>query len=145
MANPNLGPERQEGTDGGLDLYFGQRASLQATYYDQTAIDLIDNVVFSSSPYTYQFQNVGRIKNKGGEFQGRLNVGRFSLAGTYSITSSVVRRLSPTYSGDLKPGDRMLGIPKYTAGATVSYRAPRTVVAGNPARLLRTLGEKEAP
>ena len=129
LANPNLGPERQEGTDGGLDLYFGQRASLEATYYDQTAIDLIDNVVFSSSPYTYQFQNVGRVKNKGGEFQGRLNVGRFSLAGTYSITSSVVRRLSPTYSGDLKPGDRMLGIPKYTAGATVSYRAPRTVVA----------------
>jgi outer membrane receptor protein involved in Fe transport len=121
-ANPNLAPEQQVGSDGGLDLYFGRRGSLEATYYHQSAIDLIDGVVLSAGPpVTYQNQNVGRIKNTGWEFQGRLNAGPLSLTGTYSIMNSIVETLSPTYTGDLRPGDQMLDIPKHTAGARLSY------------------------
>src|SRR5205823_1057393 len=109
LANPNLGPEQQIGPDGGLELYLGRRGSLEATYYHQTANNLIDLVVVRDSPYTYQYQNVGKIKNTGWEFRGRLNAGRLSLTGTYSITRSVVQTLSPTYSGDLQTGDQMLG------------------------------------
>jgi len=129
VGNPNLAPEQQVGPDGGLELYFGRRGSLEATYYYQTAIDLIDVVVLPESVYTFQYQNVGRVKNTGWEFQGRLNSGQFSLTGTYSITSSVVEKLSPTYTGDLRPGDPMLHIPKHTAGAALSYRLPRTTVS----------------
>jgi len=130
LGNPNLAPEQQVGPDGGLDLYFGSRGSVEATYYAQKVKDLIDYVLVnaSSTPPTYQNQNVGRIKNEGWEFQGRLNVGRLSLSGTYSITSSTVQTLSSTYSGDLRLGDQMLAIPKHTAGATLSYILPRTTV-----------------
>jgi len=129
MGNPNLGPEQQVGLDGGVEFYFGRRGSLEATYYHQTAIDLIDAVAQPESVYTYEYENVGKIKNTGWEFQGRLNAGRLSLTGTYSITSSVVQELSPTYSGDLRPGDQNLAIPKHTAGATLSYSLPRTAVS----------------
>ncbi len=130
LANPNLGPELQRGWDGGLELYFGGRGSLEATYYNQTAVDLIDVVLLdaTTTPASYQYQNVGEIKNTGWEFQGRLNEGPFSLAGTFSIANSVVQKLSPTYSGVLQIGDQMLHIPKHTAGATLSYSLPRTTV-----------------
>jgi len=121
VANPNLAPEQQVGSDGGLELYFGRRGSVEATYYHQTAIDLIDGVVLSASPQRYQNQNVGRIKNRGWEFQGRMNAGRLSLTGTYSIMNSIVEKVSPTYTGSLQPGDQMLDIPKHTAGAKLSY------------------------
>ncbi len=129
VANPNLAPSQQVGPDGGLELYFGQRGSLEATYYHQTVTDLIDFVTLSASPvYTYQAQNVGRIKNRGWELRGRLNAGSLSLTGTYSITTSLVEKLSPTYSGDLKPRDQLLHVPKHTAGATLSYNLPRTAM-----------------
>ncbi len=127
LGNPTLGPEQQVGSDGGLELYFGGRGSLEATYYHQTVIDLISSVTLDTAPVrTFQFENVGKIKNTGWEFQGRLNLGRVSLAGTYSIANSVVQRLSPTYRGALRPGDQMLGIPQHTAGATLSYNLTRT-------------------
>jgi outer membrane receptor protein involved in Fe transport len=131
LANPNLGPEQQVGPDGGLELYFGTRGSVEATYYHQTARDLIDNVLVNANatPPQYEYQNVGRIRNTGWEFQGRLNLGVFSLTGTYSIMNSVVETLAPGYSGDLRPGDQLLAIPKHTAGATLSYHLQRTTVA----------------
>jgi outer membrane receptor protein involved in Fe transport len=126
LANPRLGPEQQRGWDGGFELYFAPRGSFNVTYYSQKAIDLIDVVQIDTA---FQFQNVGQIRNRGWEFQGSLNAGRFSLTGTYSITRSVVQQLSPTYTGDLLPGDQMLGIPRHTGGATLSYDLPKTTVA----------------
>ncbi len=130
LSNPKLGPEQQKGWDGGIEFYFARRASLEVSYYDQTAIDLIDNVTVSHSPLlTTQNQNVGRIKNSGWEFQGRLNAGQLSLTGTFSITKSVVQQLSPTYTGDLQPGDQMLHIPNHSAGATLAYNLPHTEIS----------------
>jgi len=129
LANSNLGPEQQVGPDGGLEFYFRQQASLEVSYYHQKVRDLIGIVNLSFSPvYTYQYQNVGQIRNTGWEFQGRLNAGRLALTGTFSIFHSEVERLSPSYSGDLRPGDPMLLIPKHSAGATLSYSLPRTAV-----------------
>jgi iron complex outermembrane receptor protein len=122
LANPELGPERQLGGDGGLDLQFGRRASLGITYYDQTAIDLIDLVLVdaSTSPPSYQYQNVGRIQNRGWEFQGGLTFPQVALRGTYSLTNSTVRRLSPSYSGDLRVDDQVLLVPRRTGGASLT-------------------------
>lgn len=41
LANPDLTPERQQGIEAGLELYFGPRASLVVTRYNQTVNDLI--------------------------------------------------------------------------------------------------------
>jgi outer membrane receptor protein involved in Fe transport len=42
--NPDLVPEYQQGGEGGIDLYFGARASLIITRYNQTVDGLIDYV-----------------------------------------------------------------------------------------------------
>jgi outer membrane receptor protein involved in Fe transport len=44
LANPDLGPEYQQGGEGGVELYFGDRASLVITHYNQTVDGLIVDV-----------------------------------------------------------------------------------------------------
>src|SRR5262249_50816638 len=66
QANPDIGPEEQKGWDSGVELYFGKRATLGITYYDQTAINLIDQVLLQppttpGSVPVYQYQNVGEM------------------------------------------------------------------------------------
>jgi outer membrane receptor protein involved in Fe transport len=123
LANPTLGPERQHGPDGGVEIYFGTVGRLGATYYTQRATDLIDFVLVDATtvPVTYQYQNVGRIKNRGWEFDGGLNVGALQLGATLSLTRSTVQQLASSYSGDYRLDDPILSIPHVTAGATASY------------------------
>ena len=128
LPNPSIGPERQLGGDGGVDVFFGTRGSFGVTYYDQTARDLIQLVYINtaSRPQILQYQNVGRIKNTGWEFEGSLNLGDAILRGQYAITNSKVRALTPTYTGDLRVGDQVLGIPRATGGASLSVSRGRT-------------------
>jgi outer membrane receptor protein involved in Fe transport len=125
VANPSLGPERQRGGDGGIDVYVG-RASFSATYYNQRAINLIDQVTVptpaGASLPALQYQNVARVKNEGWEFEGRLPLGRLQLGGNYSITHSTVQELPPDFpQGDLQVGDQITGVPRSSAGATITY------------------------
>lgn len=124
LSNPEIGPERQRGWDTGVELYFGGRGSLGITYYDQIAIDLIDPVNLGMDELgraIYQNQNVGEIANRGWELEGKLNAHPIRLSATYSLTNSTVRTLSPSYTGGLGVGNRMLGVPKHTAGLSVGY------------------------
>lgn len=113
LANPDLGPEFQQGGEGGIELYFGNRASLIVTRYNQTIDDLINfigsidsvrsilpNAVvscvsygnLSSDGYCYAPQeqnlNVGSVRNQGWELQGSMKLGPFATRGTYSWTKS---------------------------------------------------------
>jgi outer membrane receptor protein involved in Fe transport len=118
-----LGPERQDGWDAGVEIYLARRVSFGLTHYDQTAKDLIDVVYLdaTTSPPVSQNQNVGKIKNRGWELEGRLELNKVTVGGTYSHTTSTVQQLGPTYAGDLRTGDVLLEVPRNTAGATVSY------------------------
>jgi outer membrane receptor protein involved in Fe transport len=49
LANSSLVPEMQKGSEGGIELFFGQRASLIVTRYNQTVDDLILRVSGSDS------------------------------------------------------------------------------------------------
>ncbi len=124
LANPNLRPERQRGGDGGIELDVGG-VSLGATYYNQRAIDLIDAVsvaTASSTIYTYQFQNISRVKNEGWEFEARVPLGHLALSGTYSITSSTILQLPDSYpAGGYQVGDPVHEVPHTVAGATLTY------------------------
>jgi outer membrane receptor protein involved in Fe transport len=94
------------------------------TYYDQAVEDLIDLVVLDASaqPRIQQYQNIGQIDNTGWELESRLQVAPpLSLRGTFSRTRSVVQRLSPNYTGDLRVGDQLLGVPRSSAGAALTY------------------------
>lgn len=120
LANPDLGPERQQGWDAGLDAVFGRRGQLGVTFYNQTADNLIQTVVFQTTPLTQQNQNVGRVKNTGLEVEGAIFLGALRLKAQYGYARSRVEQLSPTYTGDLRVGDQSQFTPKHTLGASAS-------------------------
>ncbi len=125
LPNPRLGPERQQGWDGGVDVTLGGSASVSVTYYHQRAENLVDAVVIALEPvYTQQFQNVGSVRNTGLEVEGSLSSGLLTLQGQYAYTRSRIDQLSPTYAGDLRGGDTPLLRPKHTAGLSVTLGRP---------------------
>lgn len=121
-----LAPESQSGIEGGIDLYVGRVVTLRVTRFDQVASGLIQRVAIgvdstsSSGPgpgtrhVAYDPQNVGRIANSGWEMEGSVAHGPLVLSGGLTLTSSIVRRVDSTYTGDLRIGDRMLEVPSRT-------------------------------
>jgi len=123
LANPDLLPEHQQGGEGGLELYFGNRASLVVTRYNQTVDDLIfyastvDSVQRldkNPDPYGYcvtyppdcgdgayyrqgEVVNLGSVRNQGWELQSSVVLGPFTTKGTYSWTNSRVLGVLPKY------------------------------------------------
>jgi iron complex outermembrane receptor protein len=122
--------EVQEGVEAGVDVSLGERVTLRATRFDQTARGLLQRVGSGMSemrsrydrPYLgYRFENVGVIDNRGWELEASVAQGPFSLQGHLSLVDSRVRRLVVGYSGDLRPGDRMLDVPARTLGLTATW------------------------
>jgi len=119
LANQLLAPERQSGWDGGVDVLVGTRGSLGLTYYDQTAENLIEEVPLASDSLpTYQYQNVGRVENRGVELEGTLSVGVLTLRAQYGYARSRIAQLAPGYTGASQEGDQSLATPRQTAGAS---------------------------
>ncbi len=133
MVQGSLSPEEQSGVEVGFDATVGRRWTLRATRFDQTAYNLIQSVAITSSlmpgpsdeRLLYALQNVGEIGNRGWELESGLLLGRLSLTGTYSLVDSRVRRLASAYRGDLRAGDRMLGVPAQSGGLTAAWTATR--------------------
>ncbi|MEP7381023.1 MAG: TonB-dependent receptor [Gemmatimonadota bacterium] len=127
MANPELQPEVQSGTEAGIELYVGDRANLSLTTYSQTADGLVQQVVANrrTSARTVQFQNVGRIHNRGVELEGSARSGPFRGDLTFALTDSRVEALSHLYTGDLAIGDRVPEVPSSAGMASLSWDAWR--------------------
>jgi iron complex outermembrane recepter protein len=121
-ANPLLAPESQSGTELGLDAYFDKWASLKLTHYDQQAEGLIQQVLVdgTSLPRVVQQQNIGTIRNAGWELEANGDIGWLGLLANYARTESRVRSIAPRYTGTLRPGDRMLEVPSWTASGTTT-------------------------
>lgn len=127
----SLAPEEQSGTEAGIDLIVGRRITVQVTRFDQLASGLIQRVAMDPgtdhptergpSRVPYALQNVGQISNRGWELEASAAFGSLSLGGTMSFVDSRVRRLANGYTGDLRPGDRMLEVPARTLSATTSW------------------------
>lgn len=133
LANSELAPERQQGWDGGIDLVFGNSGSLGISAFDQTAIDLIAFLQVASTPLpTYQYQNIGRVANRGIEVEAAFTPAPWlALRGQYGYVHSRIRAVG-TASGQVEVGDPPIGVPSQTAGAalTVTPRAGTTLNAG---------------
>ena len=69
LGNPELKWETQVATNVGLDVsLFNSRVNLTAEWYNNQANDLLFNcVVPSSTGYSTQYQNVGKMRNRGWE------------------------------------------------------------------------------
>lgn len=156
FSNPDLGPELQQGGEGGLELYFGRLGSLVVTRYNQTVDDLIAAVKidsvrsFTTNPgislsrsldgygYMYQNQNlnVGSIRNQGWELQGSINTGPFTTKGTYSWTKSRVIGITPKYRALLTSTDYQVGrslsyLAEHTWATSVTYSRAKTTLSLN--------------
>lgn len=124
-ANANLAPESQAGVEFGADLYAGTRAYVRATWFDQRASDLIQSVLIPGTTgalRTFQFQNVGAIRNRGIELESGFRFGRAGIDAQVYTTSSRVERIARSYSGSLLPGDRLPEIPTVSGSARFSYQ-----------------------
>lgn len=143
LLGGSLAPEQQSGTEIGVDAYFGRALALRATRFDQHATGLVQPVTVSFSSVTdgvqrkyiaYELQNVGEIANRGWEFQGTVAHGPLSLGATFSRVDSRVENLASRYTGDLRPGDRMLEVPAQTFGVNATYSKGRLFAAWNLSR-----------
>jgi iron complex outermembrane receptor protein len=129
----SLDPERQSGLEVGTDVFVDRRLALHVTYFDQTASGLIQQVAISSDSrgssgpgsgghiINYLPQNVGEITNRGWEIESSYDLGYFSVAGAFTAVDSRVQQIARNYTGDLRPGDRMLGVPAGTASLTANW------------------------
>jgi iron complex outermembrane receptor protein len=141
---PDLAPEEQRGVEAGADLFAGRALEVHATLFDQRASGLIqqvstlvpgaDTVRRGPRRFSYALQNVGVIANRGAELEASWRAGAFGLAGTFTRTDSRVRRLAAGYTGDLRPGDRMLEVPARTLGLDASWSTRRWSAAVGGAR-----------
>jgi len=151
LGNRELGPEHQQGGEGGLELFLGSRASLIMTRYNQTVDGLIAEVAADSvhslipcnaySPpclsnsldaagYAYyrqlQYVNLGSIRNEGWELQGTINTGPLMTHGTYSWTKSRMIGITKKYV----PQFPASSYPQYQPGATFQYLPEHTWALG---------------
>ncbi|HEX6630014.1 MAG TPA: TonB-dependent receptor, partial [Gemmatimonadaceae bacterium] len=140
-----LAPEQQAGVEAGADLFVGRALTLRVTRFDQRAsglvqsvavpqLELLDGSVRPGRAVLYELQNVGEVSNRGWELEGTAARGPFALAGAVTFVQSRVERLRTGYSGDLRPGDRMLEVPARTVSLTASWEDARTFVSLGVAR-----------
>lgn len=128
----SLSPEKQSGIEAGLDFALGRAVTLQVTRFDQTASGLIQRVSvlgdtagpsIPGQSIAFQLQNVGEIANHGWELQGSLRGGPLALGAAFTQVDSRVRKVAGGYSGDLRPGDRMLEVPERTMSLSATWTA----------------------
>lgn len=90
MSNENLGWEKTRQVNAGFDLgLFENRIRLEADFYNSQSIALLLNVpVPSITGYSSQMQNVGRVQNRGMEFQlsTKNMVGKFKWSSDFNIS-----------------------------------------------------------
>ncbi len=132
---PPLLPEQQAGTEMGADLLLSRDVGIHVTRFDQHAFGLVQAVALADTAPSrgggaigpnahgmiYELQNVGEIVNRGWELQSTAAHGPLSLSGALSLVDSRVTRLAGSYSGDLRPGDRMLAVPARTASGVATW------------------------
>jgi iron complex outermembrane receptor protein len=133
-ARAGLDPEVQTGIESGVELYAGEALSLQVTRFDQRATGLIQNVAIAvdtqlraGTPERHMLflpMNVGAITNRGWEMQAGVHRGPLGVTGTLTTVDSRVRTVALGYLGDLRPGDRTLGVPATTASLGATWTAP---------------------
>ena len=107
-----LGTEAQSGTEVGVDLLL-PAGGLHLTRFDQLASTTTAEGL------------LGSISNSGWEAGASVRTGRLTIGGTATITDSRVRSTGDAYGGELRAGDRMLGVPKHTGSLSVDWESRR--------------------
>jgi hypothetical protein len=155
LANPELAPEHQKGGEGGIELYWGSRASLVVTRFNQTVDGLISQVsgldstrslvpcqtddictAFGKSAdadgYVYlhlaKYLNLASIRNQGWELQGSTVLGAVTARAIYSWTKSRTMGVDPRYRPFIPVGT--FGFEQFQQGAAFNYLPEHTWMVG---------------
>lgn len=129
LPNNNLEPEQRGGYDAGIELYWGNNASLSITRFDEKGKNLIQRNLISTvgTVTTYQYINVGEILIQGYELQGKLNFGFINLPfltlnANFTYSDNKVGKTLTAYSPTnfFLEGDMVVGVPKYAGGGNLS-------------------------
>jgi vitamin B12 transporter len=121
-GNPNLEPERTSSWEAGVIVERVVR--LQATYFDQRFIDLID-YDGSAAPGSPNYQNIARANSRGVEVElnhPEVNGFRFDLSVTRLETKVVERGFSTAPTASLVEGQPLLRRPRLSGSARLGYR-----------------------
>jgi outer membrane receptor protein involved in Fe transport len=129
--NPRLKPERTASFDAGIEQrLFGNRVSLDATYFYNRYYDLIVSLGGSLAHLSsYHSDNLSNSKAQGGEFSLRIQPGRgVSLVGSYTFLDSEI--LSLNGSSNLAPqyfavGQPLLRRPRHSGTVVATFARGR--------------------
>jgi outer membrane cobalamin receptor len=130
VPNPAIKPQQQSGFDYGLEMYDRlNRFSGEIVYYDNSLKNMF--VVNTLPPEAngmrvYQTTNAGLINNRGWEFSAKYKLSRrFSIYGSFSIMSSIVKDSTGDYTSTQlagkAPGYELVNLPRHTAGLFSTY------------------------
>ena len=130
-ANPAIAPEEKVGWDAGFELYWGNKASLALTHFDEEARNLIRFVDLdpTASPRVRQYQNIGVVEMQGWEVEGKVSLGRVTLEANYAYSDNVIRKVTDVVAADpnaiFQVGDRTPFAPKHSGGGRFILRFGR--------------------
>lgn len=126
IPNPEIAPEEKVGWDAGVDVYWGSRASLSLTRYDEEAKNLIvsETIDAASDPPLRQYRNIGVVGMEGWEVEGKLTLRRVMLSANYAYADNVVEKVDAATASNpdatLQVGDRTYFAPKHSGGGRVT-------------------------
>ena len=126
IPNPTLRPEENRSFETGFEQgFWGNRASLSATYFNNLFRDRID-FTFDPTTFISQYVNVNRSLAHGVETEVHLRAtNRLSIDGSYTYTSSQI--LAAPFATDplLQPGMPLVRRPKHAGTMLLSYTGRR--------------------
>jgi len=152
LASPDLGPAEQSGPEGGLELYFGQRGSIDVTLYRQKYKNIYFSLVVDSirslAPgggglYSYfpiqQFMNVGSLRNDGASVTGTFNLGPVALRGVYTVQKSIIDSYTDGFQSYTAThttttyllGEGQINFPTHLMAASAAYGIANTRLETN--------------
>lgn len=82
LPNPEIAPEEKAGWDAGVDVYWGSRASLSLTRYEEEAKNIVyrETIDATAVPEVRQYRNVGVVGLEGWEVEGSVDVGPVTVS-----------------------------------------------------------------
>ncbi|MEH0168513.1 TonB-dependent receptor plug domain-containing protein [Roseateles microcysteis] len=133
-AATNLQPEQKVGWDAGVDVVWESYGSLSITRFDEEGRDLVMPVIVQTGrPEIRQYQNIGRVGNKGWEVEARFVLGPVGLRVNATTADNRILAISNAYRpGPMQVnqvGARRADVPRHAGGISATVNAWRGTVS----------------
>ena len=129
LGNPDLKPERSRSFDAGVEQRLaGDRARVDATWFDNRYKDIIGLQIVDPAAYTSQYFNIGLTTAKGAELSGDVALvrGLRARAGYTYLDSNILQ--STSTSPVFQPGNEAFRRPKHSGFVDLGWVGPRGTI-----------------